>query len=394
MASRALSHSSRSRVRMALAHQQPDRTPVDFLATPEVWNKLIARLRPTAPAAGETDFFDPQREAILRHLEVDCRVVSYDMFCAPPDSVLQPAAMVDWWGSLSRSTPNRMWHQRAPDGTLRSIWGVHTRVSANAFGGYDELASFPFSHAAGIADLRGYAWPQPEWWDFAPLPAVLAALQAGGEYHIRYRAGSVFETAWQLRGMQEFLMDLAIQPALPEYIMDRLLEVHLENLRRVLELAGDRLDMVYFYDDVATQTNLMISKAMWRQMIRPRHVQLVELAHAYGKPVMYHCDGALYPLIPALIDMGIDVLNPIQPNVPGMEMARLKAEFGERLTFHGGVDIVETLPKGTPAQVAAEVRQRIDVLGQGGGYILCSSHHLQPDTPVENVFAMYDPGLR
>jgi uroporphyrinogen decarboxylase len=287
-----------------------------------------------------------------------------------------------------------MWHQRATDGSLRSIWGVHTRVSNNAFGAYDEIAGFPLGHAGDVADVRGYAWPQPEWWDFSALPAVLAALRRDGDYHIRYRIGSVFETAWQLRGMQEFLMDLALQPALPEYVMDRLLEVHLENTRQVLELARDQLDMLYFYDDVATQKSLLISKAMWRQQIRPRHAKLVELAHAYGKPVMYHCDGALYPLIPELLDMGIDVLNPVQPNVPGMDMARLKAEFGDRLTFHGGVDIVETLPKGTPAQVVEEVRARIDVLGQNGGYILCSSHHLQPDTPVENILAMYDPQWR
>jgi uroporphyrinogen decarboxylase len=382
--------SSRARVHTALAHQPPDRVPVDFLATPEVWSKLIDCLPPGTAAVGASDCFEPAREAVLRRLEVDCRVISYDMFCAPPESVLQPGAVVDWWGSLSRSTPNRMWHQRQADGTLRSIWGVHTRRSENLFGAYDEVASFPFNQASDVADLRAYPWPQPDWWDFSALPAVIAALDAGGEYHLRYRIGSVFETAWQLRGMQEFLMDLALQPALPEYIMDRLLEVHLENTRRVLERAGDRLDMVYFYDDVATQKSLLLSKNMWRQVIRPRHVQLVELAHRYGKPVMYHCDGALYPLIPELIDMGIDVLNPIQPNVPGMEMAKLKQEFGQKLSFHGGVDIVETLPKGTPAQVIEEVQTRVRVLGKGGGYILCSSHHLQPDTPVENILAMYD----
>jgi uroporphyrinogen decarboxylase len=377
---------------MALAHQPPDRVPVDFLATPEVWRKLIDALGPELPAVPASPYYDAAREAVLRRLAVDCRVVSYDMFCAPPPTGLR--GQVDWWGSLSRSTPNRMWQQRLPDGTQGSIWGVQTRTATHGLGAYDELAGFPLAHARGVADLHAHPWPQPDWWDFTPLPAVLDGLDQGGEYAVRFRAGSVFETAWQLRGMEAFFMDLAQQPEIAEYIMDRLLEVHLENIRRVLDLAGDRLDMVYFYDDVAGQTGLLMSKAMWRRLIRPRHAQLVELIHAYGKPVMYHCDGALYGLIPELIDLGIDVLNPLQPNVAGMDMARIKQEFGDRLSFHGGIDIVTTLPHGTPADVVAEAQARIGVLGAGGGYILCSSHHLQPDTPVANILALYDPVLR
>jgi uroporphyrinogen decarboxylase len=120
----------------------------------------------------------------------------------------------------------------------------------------------------------------------------------------------------------------------------------------------------------------------------------VELAHARGVKVMYHCDGAIYPLIPELIDLGIDLLNPIQPDAKNMDGRRLKAEFGDRLAFHGGIDINATLPRGTAAEVEAEVRDRVQTLGRGGGYILCSSHHIQPDTPVENVLAMYQTHLR
>ena len=222
-------------------------------------------------------------------------------------------------------------------------------------------------------------------------------LDAHDEYHIRFRIGSVFEIGWQLRGLQEFMMDLVEKPEIPMYIMDRLTEIYLENLRRVLDAdkaAGDRLDMVYFYDDVGTQNSLMVSRKMWKQYVRPYHVKLIELAHKYGKPVMYHTDGAIYPLIPDFIEMGVDVLNPIQPDAKGMDMRKLKDEFGDQLTFHGGVDIMRTLPKGSPAQVAAEVRERVNLLGKNGGYIMCSSHHIQPDTPIENVIAMYDRALR
>jgi uroporphyrinogen decarboxylase len=121
---------------------------------------------------------------------------------------------------------------------------------------------------------------------------------------------------------------------------------------------------------------------------------LIETGRKYNKQIMYHCDGALYPLIPDLIDMGIEVLNPIQPGAKDMEPERLKAEFGRQLSFHGGIDIIKTLPKGTPEDVASEVSQQINVLGEGGGYILASSHHIQADTPVENILSMYDLSIR
>jgi uroporphyrinogen decarboxylase len=138
----------------------------------------------------------------------------------------------------------------------------------------------------------------------------------------------------------------------------------------------------------------MISPDTWRDEVRPHHARLTELARAHDVPVMYHCDGAIYPLIPELIELGIDLLNPIQPDAKGMEAQRLKDEFGERLAFHGGVDILRILPRGTVDEVRAEVARLVDTLGRGGGFVLCSSHHLQPDTPVENIVAMYDTALR
>ena len=175
-----------------------------------------------------------------------------------------------------------------------------------------------------------------------------------------------------------------------ENIMERLTAVHVENTRRVLEMADGRIDMVYFYDDVATQQSLLISKKMWEKYIRPFHQQLIDVAKSFNTPVMYHCDGALTPLIPALIEMGIDLLNPVQPDAKGMDPEVLKSNFGDRLSFHGCVDIIKTLPRGTTEDVVKEVKERIRVLGKEGGYILASSHHIQPDTPLENILAMYD----
>jgi uroporphyrinogen decarboxylase len=384
----------RERVAQSLRHVEPDRVPTDFLATPEIWKRLndLLQLEPAAPELAE--YIDPEREAIMRHFEIDMRLLSYDMFCRPPESRMAPGAVVDWWGTMNRSTPNRMWRQRLEDGTLLDIWGTHGKIVYNQFGGYEEFASWPLSFASGVEELKQHPWPEPDWWDFTPLPELVRKLDPEQKYWLRFRIGSVFEIAWQLRGMQEFLIDLAANPEIPHYIMSRLGEVYVENTRRVLDLIGDRLDMVYFYDDVATQNSLMISPDMWRSYVRPHHARLVDLAHARGLKVMYHCDGAIYPLIPALIDLGIDLLNPIQPDAKNMDGRKLKREFGDRLAFHGGIDINHTLPQGTPDEVRAEVRDRVQNLGQGGGYVMASSHHIQPDTPVENILAMYETELR
>lgn len=380
----------RSRVKAALEHREPDRVPVDFLATPEVWEKLIQHLGISARAVEEGDVFDPAWEAVLRHLEVDCRLISYDQFCDPPPSVMQPGAEVDWWDALSRSTPNRMWRQETSEGESYDIWGHHIKIVPNPTGAYEEFASWPLKDATSVAELRDHPWPEPDWWDFSRVPEALETLDRHDDYHLRFRIGSVFETAWQLRGMETFLMDLAMDPSIPRYVMDRITDVLVENTRRVCEIAGDRLDMVYFYDDVATQESLLISPQMWAEYVRPRHARLVEVAQSYDLPVMYHCDGSIYRLIPELIDLGVALLNPIQADAEGMDPASLKEEFGDRLAFHGGIDIVETLPDGTPADVRQEVRDRVRVLGENGGYVLASSHHIQSDTPVENVLAMYD----
>src|SRR5262249_26540923 len=159
----------------------------------------------------------------------------------------------------------------------------------------------------------------------------------------------------QLRGMQEFLIDIAINVEIPRYIMRRLTDVYVENTRRVLELAGDRIDMVYFYDDVATQNSLMISPDTWRAEVRPLHARRPGLAPGSGVLALSHCDGATSPLSAELIDLGVDLLNPIQPDAKGMEAQRWKNESGDRLSFHGGVDILRILPQGTVDEVRGEV---------------------------------------
>lgn len=372
--------SSRERVLTALSHQQPDRTPVDMLAVPEIWDKLLSRMNLNS------------REDVLRHFQVDCRRVSYDSYAFPPEDVTA-GGIVDWSDHPACTTTEQVFRVLKDD-RLIDIWGARRRLATHPFGTYEELAEFPLAKAETVNDLAAYNWPTPDWFDFSGLPDELRALDSGGEVHIRYRMGSLFETAWSLRGFEQTLIDLAESPEIPGYIMDRILEVHLANLDAALKAANGRLDMVYTYDDLASMENLLMSPAAYRRVIKPRQEKLMTASKARSLPVMYHCDGSIFKLIPDLIEMGVTVLNPVQVNAKDMSAENLKQVFGEKLSFHGGVDIVNLLPKGTVEEVREGIRFLVHTLGKNGGYILSPSHHLQGDTPIENMQAMYDVYLR
>jgi len=387
-------YSPRDRVNTAFDHKFPDRTPVDFLAVPEVWEKLLNLYEIPPANLSPALMYDPSWEQLLQQLEIDCRVISYDQFCSPPTSTLHPNSVIDWFSSPGRSTPNRMWRQITPDNLLRDIWGRQFKLANYPYGTYEELASYPFEDATTLANIKEHPWPDPDWWDFSNVPDLIDQMDEYDQYHIRYRIGSVFEVAWQLAGMEKFFIDMIIDPKLPNYIMEKLTDIYVEITKRFLDSAQGRIDMVYFYDDLASQESMLISKEMWKKNIKPHHARLIEVAKSFGLKVMYHCDGAIYPLIPDLIDLGVDVLNPIQSDAKGMDPAGLKEQFGDKLCFHGGIDIIETLPRGSASDVRREVKTRIKELGSQGGYVLAGTHHIQADTPLENIKALYDPGLR
>jgi uroporphyrinogen decarboxylase len=346
------------RVETSLAHREPDRVPFDFWAVPEVWDRLREAL---ALAADGTD-----DDTLLRLLGVDCRMVT-----------------TRYVGTRAR---------QLPDGTLIDAWGTHRRRVSNVFGTYEEYASHPLAGAGTVSDVLSWDWPSADDWDVSCVRTQCERLNADVKHHLRYEVGGIFEWSWALRGFERFLLDLVEKPDMACAIMDRFADLYIENTVRVIEAAGGLLDMVYTYDDVGTQNALLISPRMWHKYILPRHQRLNAAIRgaAYPVKIMYHSCGAVYPLISGFVEeMGIDVLNPLQPRAAGMDMARIKSEFGDRLSFHGGVDIQQTLPHGTPEEVQAEVRERCRVLGEGGGYICTSAHYIQADTPLENIVAMY-----
>jgi len=342
------------RVETALAHREPDRVPFDFWAVPEVWTRLRAAL-------GVDD-----DEAVLRLLGVDCRMVT-----------------TRYVGDKARELA---------DGTFIDAWGTHRRNITNEFSTYGEYAGFPLAEAETVDDVLNWNWASPDDWDVSGVRAQCEQLNADVRHHLRYEVGGIFEWSWGLRGFERFLLDLVEKPEIACAIMDRFTDIYIENTVRVIEAASGLLDMVYTYDDVGIQNGPLISPRMWRKYILPRHQRLNAAIRAAKYPVkiMYHSCGAVYPFIAAFVDeMGIDVLNPLQPRAAGMDIPRIKAEFGDRLAFHGAIDIQGTLPHGTPDEVQAEVQERCNILGRGGGYICASAHYVQADTSLENIIALY-----
>lgn len=199
----------------------------------------------------------------------------------------------------------------------------------------------------------------------------------------------LLEMAFRIRGMGEILLDLVATPRLAQTMIERAgaFSVHLASI------AIDRFspDWLWAGDDVGGQLGMIVSPGSWREMIRPHLADIFQVGKSKGKWVAYHCCGAIRPIIPDLIEIGLDVLNPIQCNCPGMDPLELKRDFGGELSFMGGVDTQQLLPRGTPEEVHRDTVRLVEgMTSDGGGYILAASHAVPPETPTENVFAMYD----
>ena len=197
-----------------------------------------------------------------------------------------------------------------------------------------------------------------------------------------------FERAWWMRGMENFFMDLHTEPVFCEELLDGLMEVCLGVVDRLLADYGDRIDAIGMSEDYGTEKSLMINPEIWRRFIRPRIARIAERIHQGGKHVYIHSCGNVTQVIPDLVDIGVDMLQPIQPEA--MNIFELKKEFGRDLCLVGGISTQKTLPFGTPQEVCDEVRRCLDIMAKGGGYIMAPAKSIMPGVPVENAVALLD----
>jgi len=206
-----------------------------------------------------------------------------------------------------------------------------------------------------------------------------------------FLGGGIFEQALWMRGFERFMMDMVSDEPFATALLDTLLELYIEFYAVYLEAVGPYVQIVAVGDDLGMQTGPLISPRLYRRLIKPRHRELYDFIHSRTEAkIMHHTCGSVFPFVQDLIDVGVDILNPIQTSARGMDPVALKREFGERLVFHGGIDVQQILPFATPERVREEVRHIVTTLGQGGGYIFAPSHNIQADVPPENIVAMYE----
>ena len=262
----------------------------------------------------------------------------------------------------------------------RDIWGVESIWAPNRTYTYTY-----FKHPLQKIPLEEYTWPVVSVEDF---DAVLRARKSYENYCLCGSICHMWEIAWQLVGFKEIMRLMFTKPIYVEAVLNGLHKIRMEQTRLLCE-AG--VDVIYDGDDVGMQKGMMMSPGMWRRFLKPRYKELADLCHRFGVFFHFHSDGWIEPIIPDLIEIGVDILNPVQPEC--MDPAKLKRLYGDRLCFDGTIGVQSTLPFGTPEDVAREVKERIVELGPTG-LILGPTHAIQPDTPIENILALYEAALK
>jgi len=271
-----------------------------------------------------------------------------------------------------------------------TMWGVPTRMVKAGLATYQEYINPPIADYYDLEQLADYpAWPDPDKFDYAGAKALAQEARKWNFATIGPWI-SHYEIYCQMRGLQNALMDTLAFPDFLDATIERIDAIQTEMLKRFLTELNDYIDLVFISDDMGMQDSMLISLDSWETHFKHRLKNWCDLIHSYGKKVFYHTDGSVLPLIPHLIECGVDVLNPIQHVCPGMDTLNLKERFGKDLIFHGGIENQRTLPMGTVEEVITETKNCLDTLGKGGGYICCSCHNAQAGTPVENILAMID----
>lgn len=269
-----------------------------------------------------------------------------------------------------------------------TLWGVPTKMVKAGLATYQEYINPPIADYYDPAQLNDYPlWPDPDNFDYAGAKA-LADKARSWNFATVGPWISHFEIYCQMRGLENALMDTLANPEFLDATLDRIDAIQTVMLERMLIELGDRIDIIFISDDMGMQENMLISLEAWETHFKSRLKGWCDLIHRYGKKVLYHTDGAVLPLIPGLIECGVDILNPIQHVCAGMDRNELKQKFGKDLIFHGGVENQKTLPMGTAKEVEDETQKCLDTLGKDGGYICCSCHNVQAGTPIENILAM------
>lgn len=350
----------KERALAALRHEEPDRVPIDYWATREADTNICTALGLSS------------RQQILDHFGVDFHYIPGPTYIGPPLRRIDEQTDVDLWG-----VPRR-----------RAVAGEGRKAQS-----YENVVSHPLANAQTVADVLDYPhWPSPDWFDY-PVIAEQCR-QADGRCVMfmgdRLNRIAQLKPAMYLRGIEQILVDMMAEPEIFQAIVGKIAGFYTEYLQRILDAARGGIDVVVTGDDFGAQESLLCKPSLWRELIQPNFRRFIDISHNYRVPVMHHTCGSVYEILPDLVASGLDILNPIQPGTRGMEPRRLKQEFGNQLTFHGGISIQGDLPFGTPQEVRREVRELMAAMKSGGGFWICTAHNIQADVPPENAIALFE----
>ena len=346
---------SKERVLAAIDHTLTDRVPITFDAEKEVYNIMM-------------EYFGVNtKEALFDRLHVDT------------------------WMVLPR---NFIYPEEETDKEMKtSIWGYKTRLTEYSGGVYDQLYHSPLAGKDDIRDVREYPWPSDDALDFSHFPGEVASHRDRAIIGV-FTWGAYF-IATHVRGVENLMMDFAIRKSYAKTLIQTIAEKSLIYLDKMLESFGEGIDIVFMADDYCSQQAPLFSPYVFNEFVVPYLSEMVAHVHKFNKKFLLHVCGAVRPLIPMIIDAGVDILEPIQTRADGMEPEGLKRDFGDDITFYGGMDLQNVLCRGTPRQVKDETKRLIDTLGRNGGYIFGPGHtYIQVDAPVENILCMYETAYR
>ncbi len=366
-----LSH--RERVIKALSHQEPDRVPLDLGSTisSSVHAVTHQKLKAHFGVNAEDTFINKMTQAV-----------------AVDESILQ-VLDIDLRGVITGSSDNRPNIPIGEDG-YQDEYGVVRRKPPRSL--YYDLVKCPLSGPISLQDIMNFQWPDPS------DPGYTRGLRERLQY---YREKTDYATVLRLpapfvmtsqfiRGFEDWYMDLAADKRLAAVLFDATLEHSMALAEEVLKVGGDLVDVVATAEDLGMQNGPIVSPELYRELLKPRHVKWFNLVRKHTSAFVHlHSCGSIYRLLPDIIELGVDVINPVQVAAKDMDSSILAREYGDRLCFWGGIDTQRVLPRGTTAEVRAEVKRRIRDLAPGGGYILAAVHNIQPDVSLENILAMY-----
>jgi uroporphyrinogen decarboxylase len=340
---------SRQRIEMALNFEQPDRTPFFASFVPEIEKRLRSELNISELDTG----------IALGNDMVKC--------CAGLE--------MSFYGT--------------PEPEYTDAWGIKWRYIKNNTGVYTEIAEHPL--AGDLVKLDSYEIPDPleesQYDDFRKKKE----LYGNEKWMIGSSQISIYEACWYLRGLDTFMMDMALEPDYAETLMDKVMQFPLNAAKKYIELGAD---MVWFGDDIAMQTGMMMSVDMWRTFFKPRLAQIFAECKKLNPKIKiaYHSCGQCTDILDEMIEIGLDVLNPLQPMA--IDPFETKKRYGKRLALFGGLCVQHTMPFGSTEDVKNAVEKLTTEMGKGGGYILAPAHHIQADTSLENINMFYRTAIK